>query len=285
MILRILVDPYVAAGIRVQARPCAIKIVIVQVEDIRSTFTDRGVIRLDQAFSPEIAARMRDVVWRYAERKAGVKPDDQTTWPLDWLPWSWKSLRRNRIFDAVIDNPLVPPALDTIFSATGWQRPKPGAQVLLNLPKPGPWTMDDGWHMDTGFERPTWPTYAVKLFAFFGEVVPCGGGTMLLPGSHRLVDRYRSKFESPPAAGKANWHSFLRRYAPLDQLLSSAKLRDFGRSMIGERYQIEGIPIDVVELTGKPGDVVITHLHVFHCPSPNTSRTPRHMLAKAVLAA
>ena len=44
---------------------------------------------------------------------------------------------------------------------------------------------------------------------------PGGGGTMLLPGSHRLVDHYRSTFETPPAGGKANWHPFLRRHPPL----------------------------------------------------------------------
>ena len=144
--------------------------------------------------------------------------------------------------------------------------------------------MSDGWHMDCGFERPTWPTHAVKLFALFGEVIPGGGGTMPLPGSHRLVDQYRSTFESPPAAGKANWHPFLRRYPPLDRLLKGAAQADLGQSLIGERFEIEGIPIDVVELTGGPGDVIVTHLHVFHCASPNTSDTPRQMLGKAVLA-
>jgi hypothetical protein len=55
--------------------------------------------------------------------------------------------------------------------------------------------------------------------------------------------------------------------------------------MVGRRYEIEGVPVDVVELTGAPGDVVITHLHVFHSSSPNTSDAPRQMLGKPVLAA
>ena len=69
------------------------------------------------------------------------------------------------------------------------------------------------------------------------------------------------------------------------QLLRGPSLPDLGRSLIGERYEIDGIPVDVVELTGAPGDVVITHLHVFHCASTNTSDQPRQMLGKAVLAA
>ena len=88
----------------------------------------------------------------------------------------------------------------------------------------------------------------------------------------------------PPSGRGANWHQFLRRYPPLDRLLKGAAQADLGQSLIGERFEIEGIPIDVVELTGGPGDVIVTHLHVFHCASPNTSDTPRQMLGKAVLA-
>jgi hypothetical protein len=257
----------------------------VDVEAVRSAFADRGVVRLEGAFGRDAAARIRDVVWRYAERRVGLRLDDQSTWPAGWLPLSWKGVKRNRAFDALVDNPSVTAALDGIFGAAGWRRPKSGAQVLVSLPAPGPWALPDGWHMDCGFERPTWPVFAVKLFGFFGEVGPRGGGTMLLPGSHRIVDRYRSTFEEPPGAGKANWQPFLRRYPPLGDLLMGATRPDLGRSMVGERYEVEGVPVDVVELTGAPGDVVITHLHVFHSASPNTSDTPRQMLGKAVHAA
>jgi hypothetical protein len=254
-------------------------------EAVRSQFAERGVVRLDGAFGPDDAARLREVVWRYAERRTGLGPDDRPALPGGRLPLSWKGLKRSRAFDVLIGSAAVAGTLDVIFGAGGWQRPRPGAQVLVNLPEPGPWSLPDGWHMDCGFEQPTWPVFAAKAFGFFGEVGPRGGGTMLLPGSHRLVDRYRSTFESPPGGGKANWHPFLRRHPPLGDLLQGATRPDLGRSLVGERYEIEGVPVDVVELTGAPGDVVITHLHVFHSGSPNTSDSPRQMLAKAVLAA
>jgi ectoine hydroxylase-related dioxygenase (phytanoyl-CoA dioxygenase family) len=242
----------------------------VDADALRAEFADRGVVRLDGAFGPDAAARIRAVVARYVERHPGA---------------SWKGLKRSRAFDVAFRNPAVTGALDTVFGEAGWRPPRSGAQILVTPPGDGPWVLPDAWHMDCGFEQPTWPVFAVKLFAFFGDVGPCGGGTMLLPGSHRVVERYRSTFGTPPGGGKQNWHPFLRRHPPLGDLLRGAAQPGGGRSMVGERYDIDGVDVDVVELTGAPGDVVVTHLHVFHCVAPNATATPRRMLAKAVLAA
>lgn len=254
-------------------------------EEVRAVFADRGVVRLDGAFSAEAAERMRVAVWRYANAKIGVQVDAPDSWPSDgWLPISWKNLKRNRVFDVIVDNPAVTAALDAIFGSGGWQRPKPGAQVLFSTPTADPWRLPDGWHMDCGFEQPTWPVFAVKLFAFAGDVAPRGGGTLVLPGSHHLVDEYRKRYDEPPPGGKQNWRPFLRHHPPLDLLLNAASRPDDGRSIVGERYDVNGVPIDVLELVGLPGDIVITHLHVFHASAPNTNDTPRQMLATSIAA-
>jgi hypothetical protein len=248
-------------------------------------FQDRGVVRIDRAFDRDAAARMGDVVWRYAARKAGLRRDDRSTWPIGRVPISWKGIRRNRALDALLHNPAVEAALGTVFDPTGWQSPKPGAQVLFTVPGPGPWAFPGGWHMDCGFEAPTWPVPAVKVFGFFGDVGPCGGGTLLLAGSHHLVGRYRSRFDPPPSGGNVNWHPFLRRHPPLGDLLTASARPDRGRSLVAQRFDVDGVPIEVLELRGQPGDVVITHLHVFHSSSPNTSDRPREMVANTVLGA
>jgi hypothetical protein len=254
-------------------------------ESIRSEFANRGVVHLDRAFSANAAARIRDVVWQHAERTLGLKRDDPSSWPRGWLPISWKGIKRNHAFDVLLDNPAVTTAFGVIFGPSGWQPPKPGAQVLMTLPGPGPWALPDSWHMDCGFEQPTWPVPAVKAFACFGAVGPRGGGTMVLAGSHRLVAAYRREFPEPPPGGNANWRRFLRRYPPLDELLGGASQPDLGRSMVGRQFDIEGVPIEVLELTGTPGDITLTHLHVFHAASPNTAGAPKQMLGKTVFAA
>jgi hypothetical protein len=179
---------------------------------IVSEFAETGVVRLDAAFPRTAAEQIGNAVWGYAERKAGLRRDDPTSWPDEPFGFSWKRLRRTQAFNALTDNDAVRTALDVVFGPRQWLEPKPGAQVLLMLPRPGMWVLPQAWHMDCGFEQPSWPVHGVKLFAFFGEVGPKGGGTMLLPGTHRVVDEYQRSLPPGTGAGMANWHRLLRRH-------------------------------------------------------------------------
>ena len=256
----------------------------VVIDDIRAAFETTGVVRLEGAFTEDQAGAMRGAVWRYTERKIGLRYDDRTTWPDGWPAINWKSLRRDGVFEPLIDNAAVRDALEAIFGGDGWEPPKPGAQILLSFPTAKSWRLPDGWHMDCGFEQPTWPVFAVKLFAFFGAVEPMGGGTMLLPGSHRLVERYRRTLAPGTGGGKRTWRPFMEHHPWLAQLLDGGKLDDGGRSLVGQCHDVDGVPVEVLELRGRPGDVVIAHLHVFHTTAPNTSDRPRQMLGKSVAA-
>jgi hypothetical protein len=253
----------------------------VREDDIRSRFEASGVVRLEGAFGADQAAAMREAVWRHAEQDSGIRPGDPAGWAASHV-LNWQGVRRHRAFAPLADNQSVSDALDAIFGTGGWQRPRAGAQILFSLPEPGPWVLPDGWHMDCGFEQPTWPVRSVKLFAFFGEVGPRGGGTMVLPGTHRLVDRYREGLPAPTGAGKDNWQAFMRHDPWLARLLDGAELPDHGHALVGASAEIDGVPVQVVELTGSPGDVVVTHLHIFHARSPNTGTVPRLMLGKEI---
>ena len=249
--------------------------------DVRTCFAATGVVALPGAFTAEQAAAMRDALWRHAERRAGLRAADPASWPGSSVV-NWQELSRDRVFGPLVGNPTVRDALDAIFGVGGWRRPRPGAQILFSLPEPDPWVLPDTWHIDCGFDHATWPVPAVKLFAFAGEVGPRGGGTMLLPGTHRLVDRYRAALPAPVGAGKEHWASFMRHHPWLARLLDGVGRPDHGRTLVGETTEIDGVPVQVVELTGSPGDVVITHLHVFHARSPDTGSAPRLMLGKEI---
>jgi len=249
--------------------------------DIRSCFEATGVVRLHGAFTADQAAAMRNALWQHAERQAGLRAADPAGWAGSPV-LNWQAVSRDPVFGPLVDNQAVSDALDAIFGAGGWRRPRPGAQILFSLPEPPPWVLPDGWHMDCGFENATWPVPAVKLFGFVGEVGPRGGGTLVLPGTHRLVGRYRQALPAPVGAGKENWRAFMRHHPWLARLLDGTDLPDHGRPLVGEAADIDGVPVQVVELTGSPGDVVITHLHVFHARSPDTGTAPRLMLGKEV---
>lgn len=53
---------------------------------------------------------------------------------------------------------------------------------------------------------------------------------------------------------------------------------------MGSSHEVDGVPIEIIEMAGEPGDVFVTHLQVFHCAAPNATDTPRLMLGKAVMA-
>jgi len=249
--------------------------------DVRSCFGATGVVRLDRAFTADQATAMRDAIWQHAERQAGLRPADPAGWAGPPV-LNWQGLSRDPVFGPLAGNHAVGEALDAIFGTGGWRRPRPGAQILFSLPEPEPWVLPDGWHMDCGFDHATWPAPAVKLFAFAGEVGPRGGGTMLLAGTHRLVDRYRAALPAPVGAGRENWLGFMRHHPWLARLLDGADRPDHGRPLVGEAAEIDGVPVQVVELTGSPGDVVLTHRHVFHARSPDTGTAPRLMLGKEI---
>jgi Phytanoyl-CoA dioxygenase (PhyH) len=251
-------------------------------------FEQDGVVRLPGAFPADEAAAMVGAVWRYLESRTDVRRDDRATWP-SRPAVSLKRLKRNRVFDALMASETVRAALDGIFGANGWKPPAPGGQVLVTFPHRDshPWRVpSELWHMDCGFDTPTWPTFAVKLFACIGEVRPRGGATFALAGSHRLVERFGATLDPDDRGGnKRTWGRFMRQTEWLTSLCTPGPEPERSERLLTQASEVAGTPVRVVEMCGAPGDVYITHLHVFHCASSNVNDQPRLMLGKAVLAA
>jgi ectoine hydroxylase-related dioxygenase (phytanoyl-CoA dioxygenase family) len=81
-----------------------------------------------------------------------------------------------------------------------------------------------------------------------GLRLPEGGGTVVLAGSHRLVEQFLQENPTDP-----------------------------GRSATVRKTVLAAGLDDAVELTGEPGDMVFLHPHLFHAPAPNRSTSPRLM--------
>src|SRR5437879_1812823 len=105
------------------------------------------------------------------------------------------------------------------------------------------------------------PLPAVRVFAVFGCVPPGGGGTLLVAGSHWMVGRFARRH--PELAAKPIKRARAACHQSSDWLhdLTGGTGSDAGRT---ERFMerptdIEGIPAQVIEACGDPGDMFVCH--------------------------
>jgi hypothetical protein len=252
--------------------------------ELQHAFEQTGIIRLPKAFPRDAADAMLDAVWGYVERKTPLRRHDATTWEPPRI--SFKNLKRNRAFGALVDNPPVRSALDGIFGADRWRASQKGPQVLMTVPSAPPWVLPHRlWHMDTDFERPPWPTFGVKLFACIAPLRPGGGATLAISGSHRLVGRFGPTLAAGRRGGnQVTWGRMMQQDPWLDDLRRAGPEPERTRRLLGAPHDANGIEVEIVELCGEPGDVFVTHLQVFHCAAPNVADTPRMALATFVAA-
>ncbi|MCY4056965.1 MAG: phytanoyl-CoA dioxygenase family protein [Gammaproteobacteria bacterium] len=147
-------------------------------------------------------------------------------------------------------------------------------QFLVTMPNAEEWTVPPTiWHVDLP-RLPSNCLVGIQVFTFLSDVVPKGGGTLVVAGSHRLLNngsRVRSK----------NIKKRLRRLPYFQDLMSK-------QSVDRERFLTEpgkaedpdagDVPLRVVELCGRPGDVYLADMRLLHTLAPNATNEPRVML-------
>lgn len=228
-------------------------------------FDRDGAMVLRGAFDP---AGMVETMWGVLARRYRIRREDATTWPVGWFGKLTKFGKSGPF--AGIATPAVNEAVTGIFNDEWHERDRWG-QPLITFPTPGPWEIpSDAWHVDF---PPMSPTPAVRLFAYLSPVLPGGGGTLIIAGSHRLVQREPAGTKSSKVrerlAARSMWLRDLWRPVPGEDRV--------GRYMEGG-CELDGVHLQVVELTGEPGDVVLWHPALFHGIAPNCRSEPRFML-------
>jgi ectoine hydroxylase-related dioxygenase (phytanoyl-CoA dioxygenase family) len=185
-----------------------------------------------------------------------------------------QALRRSGAFAPMASDP-VRRALDDLLGAGGWRSPKSWGLPLVTFPATAPgttWSVPaSGWHVDSYGPEHDLP--GVTVFVFLVPVAAAGGGTAVLEGSHRLVNRH--------IATTGTW-----RPADVRTALATAYpwLREVwrGRRHPGDEAVLDGVRVVVRELTGEPGDAVLMHPRTLHAPAPNTGPSPRMMLVEII---
>ncbi len=240
--------------------------------DQRAAFDERGYLRF-AAFSAADAAAMQVAVWDELSRVHGMRPDDAASWHAG-PTFGLRRIREAPTF-APIGGPAMRAAIDDLLGRGTWEVPKRWGAFLVTFPHPGTWAVPHHiWHADFAFDLPAAPLPGVKVFVLVSDVPPRTGGTLVVEGSHRVV---RRALEALPPATRAD-----TRRTRLHILASDPWLRTLSSPGSGDRClepsaTADGTPVRVVELTGRAGDVVLTHPWLLHSPAPNCGAAPRFM--------
>lgn len=251
----------------------------------RAEFRERGFLRLREVFSHAEAASMEERLWMSLARRFGVHPDDPGSWVVP-LGTGLRSVRTHAVFRPN-DGPVLHEALDDLIGKGRWEVPKHWGQFLVNFPASERAIARSRslWHTDFPYSMSAERVDGALVFTFVGDVPPRAGGTLVMAGSPARVARFVGEH---PRVRKERMKVARRALLASDPWLASlGALAGPGwpEKAVGARHCGRGESLEVVELSGKPGEVVIGHPWLLHTPSPNRGDRPRFMRVQRVRAA
>lgn len=243
-------------------------------------YRDHGWMRVPRAFDANAAGAMRDAVWD-ALADVGIYRDRPSTWTIE-RPAHLQHLRTDPVFRAVGSKVLLA-AIDAILESQRYETPRDWGALFIAFPSNAKWGVpSSGWHIDANYASALWPTRGVKTFALLGDVVPRGGGTQIVSGSHRLVHRWFQENPPPHAARSADMRKLLRSHPYIRDLHSAGDPDERVARFMDRVEDADGVPLQVVETTGAAGDVIILHPLVLHVAAPNKAAEPRLLLSGGI---
>jgi hypothetical protein len=135
-----------------------------------------------------------------------------------------------------------------IFALTGKTAlSEQGSQLLLSLGHQGRWSLNGlNWHVDLA-SKPEDKILGVQAFYLLDDVMPHGGATLALARSH---------------------------YLPLE---SSRRLRASLKQSDDIQSAALSFDTEIVEMSGRAGDVYLMDMRVLHTPSINATKHIRMM--------
>lgn len=244
-----------------------------------SEFDRYGLIHLPQTVPASTALAMRDRLWAFLSAVHGRRRDDPATWTALGGRTRFKMLMRTGAFSELSEH-LAEPISD-LLGAGSWSPPEYWGHPLVTFPTPGrEWAIPaSGWHVDSHQGSAPAAVPGLVAFTFLDEVRPRGGGTLVMPGSHRVTWRLcqraggfmrTGEIKSVLAGGYA-WFADLWREPVTEE--------DRIRRYLDDGALVDGTHVRIAELCGRPGDVVLMNQRVLHVAAPNVLTAPRMMLS------
>ncbi|MFI6870623.1 phytanoyl-CoA dioxygenase family protein [Nocardia sp. NPDC050406] len=224
------------------------------------SFIAEGFVKVDGAFSPEVAAAAREILWR----ETGCDPDDPSTWT---APVIRLGEHGEEPFREAVTAPVLREAADQLVGPGRWLPRISLGTFPIRFPSPES-PGDDGWHVDVSFAGPdddpadfmTWRVNlrskgrALLMLFLFSDIDAEDAPTRISVGSHLRLAKQ------------------LEPYG--DEGISLGKL-DFASA-------IDGLPLALA--TGRAGDVYLCHPFLVHAAQPHHGRHPRFLAQPPLLS-
>ena len=250
-------------------------------EKQRLAFAERGLIRLPGLLPEAVLAPARQRVYRAMTAAGGwrngawVGTDDGAKRRPRGKRNELKACSRTKEFRSLLTAEVLAAARE-LAGGRPLQAMVPYPQLLFTAPNAERWTVPHSmWHLDVPRLGEAGAP-GVQMFTFLDPVARGGGGTLLVAGSHRLLN-------DAGALASRNVKRRLRRLPYFRELMNvDAPHRERFAATVGHAGDV---PLQVVELVGEPGDVYFTDLRLLHSLGPNASRRPRIMATQRLLLA
>jgi hypothetical protein len=243
--------------------------------DEQSLYERDGLVALRGAVDADVASAMAGALWEALERRDGIRRGAPQTWP-SGLVSGLGGVAKTNAFAGMASSHVVG-ILDGLLGPS-WVRPARWGVPLVTFPEPGAgWDVPaKHWHLDMPVSA-TAPAVA-RFFVLLAPLQPRGGGTVVVTGSHRVLQ------QSAPGRTMRSADAVreLRERETWFRDLADSSLPNRSDRLMEEGAIVDGVPVRVVEMTGEPGDVFFMHPSLMHAFSTNAADQVRMMLTQWV---
>jgi len=249
----------------------------------RKDFDERGIVRLAGAVDARIAAALREQVLALVAARRLVPESPAPGFAV--TPSRTASVANAHGFEEVWGSGVIS-ANDDVLGAGAWHVPRHAGQLLaMTYPLRGvTWELPHKtWHLDYRAPGAARGIPGVQLFLCVDRVEPKAGATLVAAGTPRLIDAVRRREGQDWPGRSADVRRELSREVPwFRELCSLRPGEDRIAHFMNDAVAFDGGSLQVVELTGEPGDVWAMHPWMVHNLSPNCGARPRMVLTERI---
>jgi hypothetical protein len=225
-----------------------------QVQD----FIDDGFVKIENAFSADLAKKCRDQLWA----ETGLSPDKPETWIRPVVRVGFKSSPH---FIEAANTPALRKAYDQLVGEGRWLEPKGLGTFPIRFPSsaaPG----DDGWHVDVSFG-----TDAADFMEWRANVKSSGRALLML-----FLFTDVGPDDAPTRIRKGSHVTIARKLLPYGE--AGATLRQLSTNDYASTEHC-----DIELATGAAGTVYLCHPFLVHAAQAHRGKRPRFMAQPALL--